>query len=421
MEFKDNTKSARKSVFPAGFFWGAATSAHQVEGGNQNDWTLFERQNAKRLSQSAQKKHWPDYILNNHPNPFQVENYISGQACDHYNRFKEDFDIAQSLGHNAHRFSIEWSRIEPEEGKFNGKEIEHYREVIRALRERDMEPFVTLWHWTLPRWLENKGGILTEDFQRYFVRYAERLAVAFKNDVQFWFTINEPEIYCLNAYYRGRRPPQKNGFFYFYRGFNSLILAHRLAYRAMKKISSRFTIGIVCNLSDFKSSGGPVNAFLKVLFERFWNHRFLQKIKNEIDAIGLNFYFHHRIRYGLRSANEVISDVGWDLHPEGIESILRDLQVYERPIYITESGLADARDKNRAWFIKETIEAAGRALARGVPVRGYFHWSLSDNFEWDNGFWPRFGLVEIDYRTLERKIRPSAWEYKKIIENHFNV
>ncbi|PIZ56565.1 MAG: hypothetical protein COY22_00630, partial [Candidatus Tagabacteria bacterium CG_4_10_14_0_2_um_filter_40_13] len=135
-----------KLEFPKNFYWGSATSSHQVEGNNHNDWSEWEKKNAKRLAESAKNKAWPDYILDKYPNPLQEENYISGRACDHYNRFREDFDIAKQLGHNAYRFSIEWSRIEPEEGKFDEKEIEHYRQVISALKERGMEPFVTLWH-----------------------------------------------------------------------------------------------------------------------------------------------------------------------------------------------------------------------------------------------------------------------------------
>src|SRR3989344_4765636 len=145
--FPPKADSPPVKKFSEGFLWGAATSAHQVEGNNHNDWTQWEKENAERLSKESGEKYLP-------------ENYISGKACDHYNRYEEDFDIAKSLGHNAHRFSIEWSRVEPEEGKFNEKEIEHYRDVIRALRERGIEPFVTLWHWTVPIWFQKRGGWL---------------------------------------------------------------------------------------------------------------------------------------------------------------------------------------------------------------------------------------------------------------------
>lgn len=169
-----------KLEFPKNFYWGSATSAHQVEGNNHNDWTEWELKNAKRLVEKARQSPptggWPDYILNKYPNPLQEENYISGRACDHYNRFREDFDIAKSLGHNAHRFSIEWSRIEPEEGKFNEKEIEHYRQVISALKERGIEPFVSLWHWTNPIWFAKRGGWLNKNSPKYFERYSNKIS-----------------------------------------------------------------------------------------------------------------------------------------------------------------------------------------------------------------------------------------------------
>ncbi len=167
--------------FPKNFYWGSATSAHQVEGGNINDWSEWEKANAEWLAKEATLRQaqginpWPDYILNNYPNPLQPQNYISGRACDHYNHFREDFDIAELLGHNAHRFSIEWSRIEPEEGKFDEKEIGHYREVVKALRERGLEPFVTLWHWTLPLWFAELGGFKKSINSFYFQRFVQRL------------------------------------------------------------------------------------------------------------------------------------------------------------------------------------------------------------------------------------------------------
>ena len=404
--------------FPKNFYWGAATSSHQIEGGNDNDWAKWERDNAGRLAKEAGER-WQEWQQKKFPEMFDAQNYISGRACDHYNRYEEDFDIAKSLGHNAHRFSVEWSRIEPEEGKFDEKEIEHYRKVINALRERGIEPFVTLWHWTLPVWLSEKGGVACREFPMFFERYAEKLAGSLGNSVKFWLTINEPEIYALNSYYRGRWTPQKKRIFSFYRAMRNLIKAHRRAYKKIKNSSPYSFVGIVCNLSDFKTAEGFINAILKIFSERYWNHYFLRHVKNQIDCIGLNFYFHNKIDYGLnKNKNEVISDVGWDLHPEGIGNVLRGLKRYNKPIYITESGLADKEDKNREWFIKETLNAILIALSADVDVRGYFHWSLLDNFEWDSGFWPRFGLVEVDYKTMKRKIRPSALAYKKIIENN---
>lgn len=397
------------------FFWGAATSAHQVEGGNHNDWTEWEQKTAQNKAQIARGKTWPDYVMKNYPNPTQVENYISGHACDHYNRFREDFDIAKQLGHNAHRFSIEWSRIEPEEGKWNEKEIEHYREVIKALRERGLEPFVTLWHWTQPVWLSSKNGVLHKNFPEYFSRYAEKIVGELK-EVKFWTTVNEPEIFALNSYLRGLWPPQRKSIVLFYRCTAQLIRAHRRAYDVIKGANNNSHVGIAVNLSHFESVPGIINRVIKFFVEPLWNFHFLRHARQKLDFIGLNYYFHNRINYGFnKNENALTSDMRWEIYPKGIYHVLKSLTPYNLPVYITENGLADARDALRTVFIQEHIRWMKKALAEGVDVHGYFHWSLLDNFEWDKGFWPRFGLVEIDYKTMERKIRPSALVYKKII------
>ena len=417
-----------KFIFPKGFYFGAATSAHQVEGGNCNDWTEWEIQNTKIKVQNATLRQaqgvnsWPDYIMKNYPNPLQEENYISGKACDHYNRFREDFDIAQKLGHNAHRFSIEWSRIEPEEGRFNEAEIEHYRQVIKALRERGIEPFVTLWHWPVPVWLRDKGGWKSKEIIPYFSRYVERVVLALQRDVNFWITLNEPLVFAKISYLEGRWPPQEKSVFSYLRVSSNLIKAHKIAYGVIKNIQPNAQVGIAHNMSFFEvENNNFVNRALKRFGEWRKNYAFLNAIREHQDFIGFNYYSHYRVNFGYsKIETEKISDMGWSLYPPGIYYMLRALKKYNKPIYITENGLADSRDNNRSWFIVEHLKWIAEAIQEGVDIRGYFHWSLLDNFEWSDGFWPRFGLVEVDYRTMERKIRPSAWEYKKIIGKYSN-
>jgi beta-glucosidase len=163
--------------FPAGFLWGSSTSAYQVEGGIENcDWAKV---------------------------------FPAGRACDHYNLYEKDFNWLKKLNQNAYRFSLEWSRIEPEEGKFDEKEIEHYHKMIYSLKNKGVEPFVTLWHWTTPLWLAEKGGWESKEIVNYFSRYAEKIVSTFKNEVKFWLTINEPEIYTAQSYLKGAWPPQK--------------------------------------------------------------------------------------------------------------------------------------------------------------------------------------------------------------------
>ena len=387
--------------FPAGFLWGAATSAHQVEGGNFNDWTEWEKKNAEQLAKNA-KSYWQKWQQEMFPEMFEPENYISGQACDHYNRFQEDFDMAKSLGHNAHRFSIEWSRIEPEEGKFNQKEIEHYKQVIKALRQRGIEPFVCLYHWTLPIWFVERGGWLNNKSPYYFNRFVKIVGENLFKEINFWITINEPMVYASASYFKGAWPPQKKNIFRYFKVVNQLAKAHQLAYHSLHLIDLDCQVGIAKNNVYFENI--PLAKYL-------WDNYFLNKIKEQQDFIGLNYYFSRRFP---KKKNLPVSDMGWQIYPEGIYFVLKDLRKYQKPIYITENGLADAKEEKRAKFIKDHLYWIHKAIEEGIEVQGYFHWSLLDNFEWDKGFWPRFGLVEVDYKTLERKPRPSAYEYAKI-------
>ncbi|RJQ28316.1 glycoside hydrolase family 1 protein [Candidatus Parcubacteria bacterium] len=414
-------KSYNKTVhssFLKGFFFGAATSAHQVEGGNRNDWTEWEVGNADRLAAEAKKRSWPEFLLKNDPSPLQKENYISGKACDHYNRFEEDFDIAKKLGHNAHRFSIEWSRVEPLEGRFNEKELEHYRNVVHALRKRNLEPFVTLWHWTIPLWLKNKGGLESSEFQIYFSRYAEKVVGALGTDITFWITLNEPNALVRRAYIEGDWPPCKRSFLSAFRVLLYLARAHRAAYQIIHKHIPRAQVGWSSAVRYFKPARKNVLDYLSTMTARFWSEKFfLLLTRNENDYLAIQYYRKGEVQFPLRITDTGdLSDIGWAIHPEGLHFILKRLSRYKKPIYITENGLADARDAQRGEFIRNHLAWMKKAMDEGADVRGYFHWSLLDNFEWSSGFWPRFGLVEVNYKTFKRKIRPSALVYKSIIE-----
>ena len=377
----DRTRGDPSSTmkFPKNFLWGAASSAYPVEGGIKNNWTPY---------------------------------FDAGKAADHYNRFREDFDIAKSLGHNAHRFSIEWSRIQPREGEWNLDAIEHYRAVIRALRERNMEPFVTLWHWTIPMWLEKKGGWLSSEMPHYFARFCEKMAEEFKGDVKFWITLNEPMVYASHAYWRGNWPPKRAGIFAYLGAIRNLVKSHRAAYTVIKRMQPEARIGVAKNMIYFEGQG--LDALPAQLADWWWNRRFLNLIRDYQDFIGVNYYFHNRIRNFRfnRNENRVTSDMGWEIYPEGIYQVLKSLEEFGRPLYITENGIADASDAKRISFIQKHLEFVEMAIRDGIDVRGYFYWALTDNFEWDKGFRPRFGLVEIDYKTMERRIRPSARSYR---------
>lgn len=420
MPDKNNKESPENFKFPKEFLWGSATSAHQVEGNTHNDWTEWEKNNASRLAREARIKfgHLPNWkdIETEATDP---NNYISGRACDHYNRYREDFDLAKSLGHNAHRFSIEWSRIEPEEGKFDEAEIEHYRAVIQSLRERGIEPFVSLWHWTIPVWLAKKGGFSHQKFPKYFKRYTEKVVQKIGSDIQFWITLNEPDVVASHAYLKGAWPPQKKGLFAYYSSLKNLISAHKLAYTAIKKINPSVEVGIAKHQVSFEIARKTLfNSFLKMVGHYFWNRWFLNSIRKHQDFIGLNHYNRNVVSNGFnKNPNKKLTDFGWEFYPESIYQALIELKPYNKPVYITENGVADAKDVMRKEFLERSIFSVSRAITDGVPIKGYLYWSLLDNFEWDKGFWPRFGLVEIDYKTLQRKIRPSALVFRDIIKS----
>jgi len=398
-----------KLVFPKDFLWGAATSSHQVEGGTHNNWSEWEKSEGRLY----------DLAKTGLIEKYGRDNYISGIGADHYHRFKEDFRLAHGLGHTATRFSIEWSRIEPREGYFDADEIRHYQEVVETIKAEAMEPFVTLWHWTMPVWFRDKGGFEKKDNIRYFTEFVAKI-VAELPDVTFWITLNEPEIYTVSCYLQGSWPPQKKNPIIAIHVFHNLIRAHLASYDAIKKINPDAKVGIAKNNSYFEAyKDRPLNLFFKALFDHFSNFYFLDHIRNKQDFIGLNNYHHSLIKNGLiRDENKKVSDLWWELYPEAIFHVLYDLKKYNVPVYITENGLADAEDKDRTWFIVETLKNVHRAILNGVDVRGYLHWSLMDNFEWAYGFWPRFGLVEIDYVTKTRNPRASAFVYKKICEEN---
>ncbi len=396
-------------IFPKGFLWGASTSSHQVEGNTRNEWSEWE------LSESRVR----DLERRGLIRQYGLETYVSGKACDHYNRFEKDFNLAKKLGHNAHRFSLEWSRVEPEKGVFDEREIKHYKQVVKTLKDLGIEPFVTLWHWTLPLWLVREGGWESKHAPHYFTRFVERMVSALGKDVAFWITINEPEIYASFSYLKGEWPPEKTNPLTFLKVIKNLIAGHKKAYEVIKRYSKEASVGIAKNNTYFEASHGWANKIVKQISDRFWNFWFLNAIQKHQDFIGLNYYFHSVIRNGFnKNKNKLVSDLGWELYPEGIYHCLKDLGKYERPIYITENGLADARDKHRSWFIKKTLFYIHKAIQEGSDVRGYLHWSLMDNFEWAHGFLPRFGLIEIDYKKQKRVPRPSAMLYQEIIKQN---
>lgn len=403
-----------EKAFPEGFLWGAATASYQVEGGIENcDW-----------AQVAREGKIPP----------------CGRACDHYNRFEADFDIAKELGHNCHRISIEWARIEPEEGKFDEREIKHYRAVLAALRERRLKPFITLWHFTLPQWFADKGGFEHPDSPAIFARYCGYVATKLGNDCRHFATMNEPTVFTSNGWRRGTWPPFKEwpgiggaltsvpgsrpdtekhssikNIWLYFQVLKNLARAHNAAYDAIKAATFGPEVGVVKQVILFHANANPINKLLAWYMNRHWTHSFLRRVYRKCDSIGVNYYLHKQ--FGGTKTYEK-TDMGWDVYPEGICDVLLMLKRYRKPVWVSEAGVADAADRIRADYIKRLITCMHYAINQGVDVRGFMYWSLLDNYEWAHGFEKRFGLVEINYETLERKIRPSAYVYKEIIEKN---
>lgn len=387
--------------FPSGFLWGAATSAYQIEGGLINDWSEWEK-SPRRLAELKSKG------LN--PSDFQ-----SGQAADSWHRLEEDIICLKKINATAYRFSLDWSRIEPEEGRFDEAALNRYASFVARLREENIEPFVTLWHWPIPLWLKAKGGWTSSVIIEYFKKYTERVVFALPT-VKFWMTLNEPDVFAAHSYLQGNWPPQIKNPLIYLKVNRHLIKAHRVAFDVIKKHLPFSQIGIASHNVYLESAGGLINDFICLVARWWWNFYFFDKIKDKQDFIGLNFYHHRLIKYGFSSnKNEKINDLGWELYPQGILPVLKDLKSrYNKPVYITENGTADEDDDHRAWYLNEILKNVKQAIAEGVDVRGYLHWSLIDNFEWAYGFAPKFGLFSVDRKSFVRTPRPSVEIYKEI-------
>jgi beta-glucosidase len=415
----DRSLESIAAKLPAGFLLGTATSAHQVEGGNdKNDWALFEAE-AGRIARGER----------------------SGKADDHWNRVAEDVELMKKIGANAYRFSVEWSRVEPSSGFWDDAAWDHYQDEVNRLREAGIVPMVTLLHFTLPAWLAERGGLTAPDFARAFARFAGEAAARFGNSVELYCTLNEPNVAMYNGYVQGIFAPGQKSNSAAVAAFAGMVRAHGAAARAIRARNPNARIGVAMNLILFE----PKRWYnlLDVVVTRFansaFNWAFLDSVAAErvrfrapgfpsidepnpelsgsLDFIGVNYYRRDIVSFAPGQPGLVRNepgdgertDLGWEIHPEGLLRVLREAhRRYGRPIYLTENGLADAAGAKRGPFIRDHLAAVSVAVREGIDVRGYFHWSLLDNFEWAEGFEPRFGLYRVDYATLERTAAPGA-------------
>lgn len=419
-------------IFPANFAWGVATSAHQVEGANfNNQWSAWEQQGRIKSG---------DHV---------------GLACDWWRHAEQDFDRAKELGINALRLSLEWSKIEPEEDRWDDGALSRYREMLKALHERGIRPFVTLHHFTNPLWFEAKGAFAEPESVTLFQRFTARVVASLGDLCNDWTTVNEPNVYTSLGYFLGEFPPGRRGhFLQAAHVTRHICLAHAAAYRTIHSLQRNANVGWAQHFVVFKPRRpqSAIDRWLSRFVDRYFNENFaesilsgrapfpldkfgqsLEEVKDTCDYIGINYY--SRMRAGLAfdrpqdlffqltvPRHKPQGDSGIEVpygeaYPKGLRRAAKRFADFNKPIYILENGVPDRHDRIRPWLMKAAVKHMRKLLADGVDLRGYFHWSLVDNFEWNEGWHLRFGMIELDPATQARRPRPSAEVYAEIIRS----
>jgi beta-glucosidase len=411
------------TAFPPGFRWCVSTAAHQVEGYNtESDWWDWEQV--------------PGHIKNGDK---------SGPACDHWNRVSEDIGLMKDLNVTTYRFSIEWAKIEPKPGEWNQEAVDHYKDEIAQLRAAGIEPMITLQHFTFPRWVRAQGGWGWSGIADAFARYTEFVYTNVAPGVRDWITINEPMVTLTLGYGAGLQPPGLTDLKLAKEPFLGMLRGHAAAYHVLHRLAGErpVRVGVAHHLRVFdpNSEWNPLDILLSRVLDQAFNWAFPEAIetghakvsmpfilsinekipglKGTEDFLGVNYYTRDRIAVDLASPNGFktlvtagapVTDVGWEIYPEGFHRVLKSLahRIPGKPIIITENGIADADDSKRPLFLLEHLRELTRSIAEGMPIEGYCHWSLMDNFEWSEGFTPRFGLYAMDYATMARTPRESA-------------
>jgi beta-glucosidase len=373
--------------FPDGFVWGTATAAHQTEGGNwNNDWWMFEHDPASGCSEP------------------------SGDAVDHFWRYPDDIKMLADLGFGAYRFSLEWSRIEPEEGEWSTAALDHYRRMCASCHEHGLLPVVTYHHFSTPRWAANDGGWLNPAIVDRYTRLCDRATAALGDVVGMACTINEPNIVSLMGFMVGAFPPGHHDLGEYGTANEHLIAAHRAGYGAIKAGKGSFPVGSCVAMGDWWAPEGAEDTLARVRHMHEGQH--LEAAKGD-DFIGVQAYSRTRLDergmpLGPEDGVEAL-DMGYEYWPQSLEIAIRHAsEITGAPVYVTENGIGTTDDTQRIRFVTEALEGVGRCLDDGIDVRGYFYWSLMDNFEWALGYMPRFGLVAVDRATQARAPKPSA-------------
>jgi beta-glucosidase len=413
--------------FPRGFLWGTSTAAYQVEGSNpQSNWYAWEQE------------------------PGHIENGDKcGLACDWWNgRWREDFRRASDGNQNAHRMSVEWSRIQPAPERWDEAALDKYIEMVRTLSELNMTPLITLHHYSDPQWFVDQGGWESDKAAGYFENYVRKVVVALKDYCNLWCTLNEPNGYAMLGFIQGLFPPGKKNISLGFKVMLNLVRAHASAYHAIHQIQPEAKVGMANYYRSLKpkKQWSPFDRVVTHLLMNFNNifpdaaqygkvnfltmHKYVPEAKGTQDFFGIDYYTRDYVSFNLFNSAELFSRRSFredaELsstkflanEPAGMFEALRWGLKYDLPIIITENGFEDAEDRVRPKYLVEHIHQVWRAVNFNWPIKGYFHWTLVDNFEWERGWTQRFGLWELDVDTQARLKRPSADLYSEICKEN---
>lgn len=417
-----------KFNFPRGFLWGTATSSHQVEGNNtNNNWWVWEQE--------------PDRILGNDK---------SGLACDWWGgRWRDDLDRAVESGQNAHRLSIEWSRVQPTPDRWDEEAIDQYRGILRGMHERGLTPIVTLHHFTDPVWFAEQGGWKNVGAVELFEAYVIKVVEALHEYNNLWVTINEPNVLLVYGYLLGLFPPGKESISSLWKVSANLVRAHSGAYHAIHHKQPTARVGITINYrsskparawnlldsdaawlqASFFNDAFP-NALQSGVLQLLLTRRRIPEAKGTQDFLGIDYYTRDQVAFNLLHPRTLftrryfrpdaeLSETGFIANePEGMFEALKWGLKFKIPIMVTENGIEDGDDRLRPKYLIEHLHQVWRGINFNWPIKGYFHWTLVDNFEWERGWTQRFGLWELDPETQVRTKRRSAELYAEICQQN---
>jgi beta-glucosidase len=420
-------------TFPDDFIWGTAVCSHQAEGHNvHSDWWEFEHQG--KIKDGA----------------------VSGPAADMLNRYPEDFALMEQYGYNGFRLSVEWARIEPEQGRFSEEALLHYENVMKEMRKRNIKVCLTLYHWVLPKWVADSGGWTAPGCVRWFQRYVRRVVQRLFPYVDLWCTLNEPTAPLFAGYVAGVFPPEKRSWPLACRVYRNLLRAHVAAHTEIMQESEKLgadkqpLIGIAhaINYVEPRNPDNPVESKIHEFFDFMHNRVFVESMKTgcipfpfgigekihglagSYSYMGVNYYYRMTLQLPkkwppgdlidfLYVEGRETTGMGYESFPPGFYEVLKYMSGFDVPLYITENGCADADqdDVLRRRYLVRHLAQMHRAIKDGMDIRGYFQWSYIDNFEWLYGFEKKLGLFALEPGTLNRIPRPSATMYGRIAKN----